>query len=132
MNAPSSESEEFGAVVVAGGGDRASGLDTSLSFSRVHADQVQGNVFERGQVVCRVACAHIWSSLKAISKHRCRRFSTDQWARIAVPIRSASGFKLPIYKRRSSVVLPLISCWLSTTASDFSPGHCSGLCRQSS
>jgi hypothetical protein len=65
MNAPSSESEEFGAVVVAGGGDRASGLDTSLSFSRVHADQVQGKVFERGQVVCRVACARIWSSLKA-------------------------------------------------------------------
>jgi hypothetical protein len=47
----SSQTEEFGSVVVAGGSDQSSGLDSTFSFHWVHANQVQGNVFERGQIV---------------------------------------------------------------------------------
>lgn len=38
-------------MVVADGGDEPSGLEAALSFHRVHANQVQVNVSERGQVV---------------------------------------------------------------------------------
>ena len=47
----------MGAVVVACGGDDTSGFDSAFSFHRIHADQIQGELFQRGQIMRGVACA---------------------------------------------------------------------------
>ena len=53
-----------------------------------------------------LSAARLWASLKATSMHQCRRFSTDQWARMARLIRLASGARLLMCRRCSTVVLP--------------------------
>ena len=76
---------------------------------------------EGGQVVCGVtgAGAHL-VAVEGNIHAPMRRFSTDQWARMAAAMCAASGHRLLIYRRCSSVVLPFVSPSLSMTANDLS------------
>ena len=67
----------MGAVGVAGGGDEASGLDASFAFDGVEADQVQGDVFEDGEIVRGMAGAGAHLVVED-NIHQCKRFSTAQ------------------------------------------------------
>ena len=98
----------MGAVVVVYGGDDSSGFDSAFSFHWIHADQIQGELFQRGQIVRGVACAgaHLIVVEGKISMHHCKRFSTDQWARSVAAILAPSGARLRMYNRCSCVVLP--------------------------
>jgi len=64
------------AVGIGRHGDEASGLNAALSWYRVKADEVQGDVFEHGEVVGGMAGAstHLIVGEDNIHAPQCRRF----------------------------------------------------------